>query len=1304
MITGVILGTAALGLIVSLFGDRYECSPEEVQEACEELSNISNNTLQAISDEIGKEVGIVNNAASAASGLLDISNMNAYAPAVQDSITNLISVLDKQAEMIEEYNNGNLVEKMLGTGTMAILNLTEGIARFGEDIVDAGANIIAGVGTFCGFDMEEVELWAAKDHIGDAFDDAFENGAFNWVEKYSIYSHESTAAEIFKGIGTAIPYIALAATGVGLAAEATVAGAAGFGRGSTNYQQQHLEYDANGVASFDDTYSTGSMMWEGTKQGVVDAALTVGMDVGFKAIGNGISKLRAGKGIGKVAETATQNADEVTKALTTTSDDAARAVVNGTDDAGKALLKNADGTVKNVINGVDDAGKATLKNVDGTAKNVINGVDDAGKATLKNVDGTAKNVINGVDDAGKATLKNVDGTAKNVINGVDDAGRAVANSADDVGRAVANSADDVGRTVVNSADDAGRALINSADDAGRAVANSADDAGRALINSADDAGRTVANSADDVGRTVVNGADDAMEATVKGSDSATLSQAKQDLLKRYQSGEITRDEMLDGVRRAANPEEALKADKAQLLNDFRSGKITRDEMIQGIQKSAGNAPTKAVVNSADDAGRALINSADDAGRTVVNGASETGENAFSRYAKQMSEGEKLKYDRFIRGTDDAGRTVVNGASETGENAFSRYAKQMSEGEKLKYDRFIRGTDGAGKGIGDLAEKAATNADDVTKALTTTSDDAARAVINGTDDTGKALINSTDNVANATTNAVRKTDYELTEELNNIRKAVREGKMTPAEGDAAAKIVKNQLKEVHPDVLAGQAARKATTGTAEQTARKAATGTAEQTARKAASGTAEQTVRKAASGTAEQATSKATQSGSKWHSPLEATTPRAKVARAYDTAVENMKNAASDVKSKIKGAFDGMKPSGNTAPTGPRIGDDSIPARVTQAYDNAVEGIKNVGAKAGTTAKKVVTDTATFVKENPKRAVIGGGLLSAEKAIGNMKTSYIPTNYASTEVQELSKIGGGENRIVIDDVDDMITQESVNTPTDTNQIYNGGDASTAGGTYTAPTTPSSNTSPGTNGTGTSTTPIEKPSDSNTTTPGTNDDNNNNNDNQDNNKSDDLNKTPDNNTPATPEPTPGDNVNTEVSNPPSNNNQGSSGTNHGGTTNNNTGNSSTGNNNWNSNTTTESGIEENPELEPELPIEDSDLIDEPNEEESVYTIPSNLSGVKQTKKTSSGSSVLPILGGLGAAAAVGVGAKMYLDNKKNNENGDDDEEYSDGDDENFNTSENDDLLADEWNGEDTEFNYEDSSGDNSVETDDDDLGEM
>ena len=776
---GVIVGTAALGLIVSLFGDRYECSPEEVQAACDELSNISNNTLQAIKEEIGKNVTIVNNAAY---GYVDISNMNAYAPAVQDSITNLMGVLDKQAQIIEEYNNGSLVEKMLGTGTMAILNLTEGVLKFGEDIVDAGANIIAGVGTIFGFDMEEVELWAAKDHIGDAFDDAFENGALSWVEKYSIYSHESTAAEILKGVGTAIPYIALAATGVGLVAEAGIAGAAGFGRGSTNYQQQHLVYDANGEASFDETYSTGSMMWEGAKQGAIDAATVVIMDKGIKAIGNKISSIRAGKA------------------------------------------------------------------------------------------------------------------------------------------------------------------------------------------------------------------------------------------------------------------------------------------------------------------------------------------------------------------------------------------------------------------------AAESADDVTKALTTTSDDA-----------GKALINSTDNVANAASNASKKTAYELTDELNNLKKALKEGKMTRAEFEKARKPIIEQLKPVHPDVIEGQVAREI----------------AEKPTIPALPAPAEKVVEK--------------------------TAIPALPAPAEKVAEQTVKKTASA--------------------TGPRIGDNTIAARATRVYNNAVEGLKNVGAKAGSAVKGVVTDTAAFVKANPKATLIGGGIIAGEKAIGNMKTSYIPTNYASAEVQELSKVGGGENRIVIDEIDDLPapTPPAPTPPAPTTPKPTPPAPTPPAPTPPAPTTP-------------------KPTTPEPTTPKP--------------------TTPE---PTTPEPKPGDNVNTEVSNPPSNNNQGSSGVNHGGTYNN-----SGNNNNWNSGSTENNETELNPELnselEPELPIEDPELPEDPIEEESVYTIPSNLSGVKENnKKTSSGSGVLPILGGLGAAAAVGVGAKMYLDNKKNNENGDDDEEYSEGDDENFNTSENDDLLADEWNGEDTEFNYEDPSGNNIVEPDDD-LGEM
>lgn len=864
MVFGAIVGTtAALGLLVSIFGDRYESSPEEVQDACDELINIQQNTLSAIADEIGQNVVIVNNASN---GYVDMSNMNAYVPAVEESIANLTGMLDKQAQIIEEYNSGSLVEKMIGTGTMAILNVTEGVLKFGEDILDCGANILAGVGTFCGFDTEEIELWAAKDHVGDAFNDAFENGAFSWVEKYSIYSHESAAAELLKGIGTAVPYIALAATGVGLVAEAGIAGAAGFGRGSTNYQQQHLVYDATGKAAFDDTYSTGSMMWEGTKQGAIDAVLTVGMDKGLKALGKGISKLKAGK--------VAQNADEVTKALTT------------------------------------------------------------------------------------------------------------------------------------------------------------------------------------------------------------------------------------------------------------------------------------------------------------------------------------------------------------------------------------------------------------------SDDAAR-----------ALTNSTDNVINTTTNTSKKTIHELNRELDNIKTAVKNKEMTQAEADAARKIIRKQIKEVHPDMLAGQAARNA----------KAASETVEQTVGTVASETAEQTVKKTATGTTELTVRNATS----------------------DTTVKNIKNATSDAKSKIKEAFEGMESPGNTTTTGPRLGDNTMSAKVTRAYDNAAAGLKNVGQKAGTAAKKVVTDTATFIKENPKSALIGGGLIAAEKTIGNMKTSYIPTDYASGEIKNFATTGNGETRIVIDDVDDITIpstspEQFASTDSTGSTGSNGTTGSTgstgsngsgySGGTYTPsspdlkPTTPGQNSDTST----TEKTP-EKTTD--------NEKNNNPSKNPDdaNKPTTDDNKTPDDNKTTNPTPTPSKDESSVVSNPPSsNNNQSTSGVNHGGTTTNN----NSGNNNWNSNPKTDSNNETTselePELEPELPIEDSDLIEEPNEEESVYTIPSNLSGVSETKKSSSGSGVLPVLGGLGAAAAVGVGAKMYLDNKKNNENGEDEDsdgefdEYSN--DEFTDSAENNDLLADEWNGEDTEFNYENPSGSSIVEPDDDDLGEM
>ena len=92
-------------------------------------------------------------------------------------------------------------------------------------------------------------------------------------------------------------------------------------------------------------------------------------------------------------------------------------------------------------------------------------------------------------------------------------------------------------------------------------------------------------------------------------------------------------------------------------------------------------------------------------------------------------------------------------------------------------------------------------------------------------------------------------------------------------------------------------------------------------------------------------------------------------------------------------------------------------------------------------------------------------------------------------------------------------------------------------------------------------------------------------------------------------------------------------------------------------------------------------------SKYTkIPTNTTPIN-TKSSSDGlGAVIPIAAGLSAAAAAGIGAKAYLDHKKNNDNDEDDDEFG----------------AEEWNGdeENIEIDYDDSSDTNTEQYLDDD----
>lgn len=150
-------------------------------------------------------------------------------------------------------------------------------------------------------------------------------------------------------------------------------------------------------------------------------------------------------------------------------------------------------------------------------------------------------------------------------------------------------------------------------------------------------------------------------------------------------------------------------------------------------------------------------------------------------------------------------------------------------------------------------------------------------------------------------------------------------------------------------------------------------------------------------------------------------------------------------------------------------------------------------------------------------------------------------------------------------------------------------------------------------------------------------------------------------------------------------GSSGMSHGG---------SSSNNNYNF---VNSGISTSQDgpieiLTDEKPGEDQ-ITSLPDDDEDIYTIPTDLSGAKNTKKGFNNSAI-PIFGGLGAAAAVGVGAKMYMDHKKNNDN-DENSDINEDNREKWNDTfdENDGILADEWNEDDSNLEYEDSDDEES-----------
>ena len=141
----------------------------------------------------------------------------------------------------------NVLDRVNATVTLAETSLAEGIADFGESIVDALMNVSAGIvsipvvvgGALTGSDWQSdlENLWdqtkgfVAVDHVGNFFNDMYENTSFGTWLKDEAYAFD-TVRNVSKEVGNVVGTVGVSFLTGGLVSPFVIAGISGFGKGT----------------------------------------------------------------------------------------------------------------------------------------------------------------------------------------------------------------------------------------------------------------------------------------------------------------------------------------------------------------------------------------------------------------------------------------------------------------------------------------------------------------------------------------------------------------------------------------------------------------------------------------------------------------------------------------------------------------------------------------------------------------------------------------------------------------------------------------------------------------------------------------------------------------------------------------------------------------------------------------------------------------------------------------------------------------------------------------------------------------
>ncbi|MBO5120103.1 MAG: hypothetical protein J6C28_00270 [Bacilli bacterium] len=376
---------------------RYTYNARLVQETIETL-NEACKKLDHTNIDMKKGIDMIYNARGAENINIDFSPITGYQSQVIDFIDQMSGELRKKSKEIEEYENAPWYKKLFATIGMGALKIIEGFIGVNENVIDGLVSIVGFIGGLFSSRFQDcLGEFIKKDWVGDTTAKWYEEGWLKNVNKYSYMSHQSTAANVLKGVGNAVGYIALSCIPyVGFAVSTAAATMGAIGSGTQSGLQQGMSYN--------------QAFGQGAKQGAVALATSL--------ITKGIAnKLTSGAGA------VTNSIDDVSRAASSAKNTftGLKSALAGAGDDIAGLLDDAAGALDDVANFADDAviaGGATTQSANAafnSAKNLTSTLDKL--KTAAQAAGYGDDVLNSIDEMAAAakSTQTAANAAKNIV-------------------------------------------------------------------------------------------------------------------------------------------------------------------------------------------------------------------------------------------------------------------------------------------------------------------------------------------------------------------------------------------------------------------------------------------------------------------------------------------------------------------------------------------------------------------------------------------------------------------------------------------------------------------------------------------------------------------------------------------------------------------------------------------------------------------------------------------------------------------------------------------------------------------------